>query len=109
MKRRDDNRQLRPVRGLLVVILCCCEFTWLQLQEEVEALDGAEAEEAGTFARASEEVLAQRKRIKIKRYSISGSMIQHSRMDTYIEKEKAVAPASPLMPPPITHSRISVV
>jgi hypothetical protein len=47
MKRRDDNRQMRP--------------------EELEALEDDEPEEAGTFSRASAEVLAGRRRIKIKR------------------------------------------
>lgn len=33
----------------------------------MEALENEESEEAGTFARASAEVLSQRRRIKIKR------------------------------------------
>lgn len=47
MKRRDDNRQLRP--------------------EEVDALE-EETEEPGEFARASADVIAARRIIKPKRY-----------------------------------------
>ena len=47
MKRRDDNRQLKP--------------------EEVDALENEESEEAGVFSRASSEVLATRKIVKPKR------------------------------------------
>lgn len=46
MKRRDDNRQLRP--------------------DELEALED-ETEEAGTFTRASADTLATRRIVKPKR------------------------------------------
>lgn len=47
MKRRDDNRQLKP--------------------EELEALENEEPEEAGVFKRASADVIAQRRIIKVRK------------------------------------------
>lgn len=58
------------------------------MQDELENQDDDEPEEAGSYSKASAEVMAQRKIIKVKRLFLFKNHLNHYNYFIYIEKAK---------------------